>query len=60
MAETKDIENAIIMIKDAQKEHFFGELTLSFRDGIILYFRKNEVRKIDEFINKQQSIDKIK
>ena len=60
MERSKDIKATIRVVEEASADHYFGEILIMFRAGVVQYVRKNELKKIDEIIAEQNSIDKIK
>jgi hypothetical protein len=58
--DSKDIIKSILLIRQAKEEKFFGEITLSYRNGEVLYYRKNEVRKLNEFDENLKAIDNVR
>lgn len=58
MAENEDLTTVIIDLRNAKKNRFFGEITLSYRNGEIQYVRKMEVEKMDDLKEKHKTIEK--
>lgn len=46
----EDLDLVVYFVKNAQKEKYFGDISISFRAGQLTYFRKNYVRTKDELI----------
>ena len=60
MEDSKDVRATIRVVREASKDMYFGEILIMFRAGVVQYVRKNELKKIDEIIAEQNSIDKTK
>jgi len=46
--EITDLEIIVYVIKKAQQEKHFGDVVLNFREGSIVYFRKNKVETAED------------